>query len=165
VEVRVALLVPDEGQRLAPAAFQLAEDLDADGLDRLRVEPAAQPVRQPAVLAVQGLTLIARAGKLAAKRVVDAEGVGDRDDAAIMKAGSVAMAVLLDRGWGKPAQTLEVRKKGGLVVVFANDRGTDPLANKSAMRTVQAIPVAVTTLEDEAVAAELVDDLPGEPPR
>jgi hypothetical protein len=57
----------------------------------------------------------------------------------------------------------EVERRGTLQVIFNAARGHDPLAEKSAMR---AIPAATPeAAEADALEAEFVDDLPGEPRR
>jgi hypothetical protein len=83
--------------------------------------------------AILGLDHILEVGDRVARQLIaeaDRNGGkvnGDRNQAALMRAG-VAAAELLDRGWGRPAQSLEVASRGAFVVVHRNHPpGYDPL--------------------------------------
>ena len=56
---------------------------------------------------------------------------------------------------------VEVGSKGGLQIIFSRPRDYDPLAEKSAARRqARALPIPSSTPEYDALAAELLDDLP-----
>ena len=71
------------------------------------------------------------------------------------------LRLLFEYRLGTPAKRVEAGSKGGLQIIFSHPPGYDPLAEKSAaMRQARAVPMPSSTPEYDALAEELVEDLP-----
>jgi hypothetical protein len=86
---------------------------------------------------------------LAIRRLVEISSKPDRG-----AAGVAACIALLDRGWGRPAQTLTVKQRGSINMIFSAARGTDPLARP---RELPHRPIPPLSLEALALEAEIID--------
>jgi hypothetical protein len=91
--------------------------------------------------------------KMAITQLAEIAKDGKKEQARVM-----ACIALLDRGWGKPAQAVEMTKKGILRFVLSQPRGTDPLAQA---REPAALPPPISP-EAAALEAEIID-LPPKP--
>lgn len=80
---------------------------------------SGNPSGRPAAL-VEVRNLARQHPKFAIDRVVKVAKTSKKDQAVGM-----ACLGLLDRGWGKPAQTVEMTRKGLLRMVFSQPRGTE----------------------------------------
>jgi hypothetical protein len=96
--------------------------------------------------------------KFAIDRLVKVAKTSKKDQAVVM-----ACIALLDRGWGKPAQTVAVTKKGILNMIFASPRGYDPLAGPRELPHEPIVPPM--SPEAAALAADMVTDFPPMPRR